>query len=67
MHKYEWDPETGGLLLSPQQEKSSKEPRPANIFSYVADLRQSCYNWERGIQRLRSRKGSCNVRQKHRI
>lgn len=28
MHKYEWDPETGGLLLSPQQEKSSKEPRP---------------------------------------
>lgn len=28
MHKYEWDPETGGLLLYPQQEKSSKEPRP---------------------------------------
>lgn len=28
MHKYDWDPETGGLLLSPQQEKSSKEPRP---------------------------------------
>lgn len=28
LHKYEWDPETGGLLLSPQQEKSSKEPRP---------------------------------------
>ena len=28
MHKYEWDPETGGILLSPQQEKSSKEPRP---------------------------------------
>lgn len=28
MHKYEWDAETGGILLSPQQEKSSKEPRP---------------------------------------
>ena len=28
MHKYDWDPETGGLLLSPQQEKTSKEPRP---------------------------------------
>ena len=28
MHKYEWDPITGGLLLLPQQEKSSKEPRP---------------------------------------
>ena len=28
MHKYEWDPETGGILLLPQQEKSSKEPRP---------------------------------------
>ena len=28
MHKYEWDPEPGGILLSPQQEKSSKEPRP---------------------------------------
>lgn len=28
MHKYEWDTETGGILLLPQQEKSSKEPRP---------------------------------------
>lgn len=28
MHKYEWDPVTGGILLLPQQEKSSKEPRP---------------------------------------
>ena len=28
MHKYEWDPTTGGILLLPQQEKSSKEPRP---------------------------------------
>ena len=28
MHQYEWDPETGGLLLKPQQEKMSKEPRP---------------------------------------
>lgn len=28
MHKYVWDPETGGILLLPQQEKSSKEPRP---------------------------------------
>ena len=28
LHKYEWDPETGGILLLPQQEKSSKEPRP---------------------------------------
>ncbi len=28
MHKYKWDPITGGLLLLPQQEKSSKEPRP---------------------------------------
>ena len=28
MYKYEWDPETGGILLLPQQEKSSKEPRP---------------------------------------
>ena len=28
MHKYEWDPETGGILLLPQQEKSSREPRP---------------------------------------
>lgn len=28
MHKYEWDPITGGILLLPQQEKSSKEPRP---------------------------------------
>lgn len=28
VHKYEWDAETGGILLSPQQEKSSKEPRP---------------------------------------
>ena len=28
MHKYEWDPATGGILLLPQQEKSSKEPRP---------------------------------------
>lgn len=28
LHKYEWDPITGGLLLLPQQEKSSKEPRP---------------------------------------
>lgn len=28
MHKYEWDPTTGGILLLPQQEKSSREPRP---------------------------------------
>lgn len=28
MHKYEWDPMTGGILLLPQQEKSSREPRP---------------------------------------
>lgn len=28
MHKYEWDPVTGGILLLPQQEKSSREPRP---------------------------------------
>lgn len=28
MHKYEWDPVTGGILLLPQQEKNSKEPRP---------------------------------------
>lgn len=28
MHKYEWDSETGGILLLPQQEKSSREPRP---------------------------------------
>lgn len=28
MHKYEWDPATGGILLLPQQEKSSREPRP---------------------------------------
>ena len=28
MHKYEWDQETGGILLLPQQEKSSREPRP---------------------------------------
>ena len=28
LHKYEWDPVTGGILLLPQQEKSSKEPRP---------------------------------------
>lgn len=28
MHKYVWDPVTGGILLLPQQEKSSKEPRP---------------------------------------
>lgn len=28
MHKYEWDPATGGIQLLPQQEKSSKEPRP---------------------------------------
>lgn len=28
MHKYEWDPITGGILLLPQQEKSSREPRP---------------------------------------
>lgn len=28
VHKYEWDAETGGILLSPQQEKSSREPRP---------------------------------------
>lgn len=28
MHKYEWDSATGGILLLPQQEKSSKEPRP---------------------------------------
>ncbi len=28
MHKYTWDPETGGILLLPTQEKTSKEPRP---------------------------------------
>lgn len=28
MHKYEWDPVTGGILLLPQQEKNSREPRP---------------------------------------
>ena len=28
LHKYEWDQTTGGVLLLPQQEKSSKEPRP---------------------------------------
>ncbi len=28
MHKYEWDSATGGILLLPQQEKSSREPRP---------------------------------------
>lgn len=28
LHKYEWDPVTGGILLLPQQEKSSREPRP---------------------------------------
>lgn len=28
MHQYEWDPETGGILLKPQQSKSSNEPRP---------------------------------------
>ncbi len=28
MHKYTWDLESGGLLLLPQQEKSSREPRP---------------------------------------
>lgn len=28
MHKYEWDPATGGVLLLPQQEKTSREPRP---------------------------------------
>ena len=28
MHKYKWDPMTGGILLLPQQEKSSREPRP---------------------------------------
>ncbi len=28
MHKYEWDSVTGGILLLPQQEKSSREPRP---------------------------------------
>ena len=28
LHKYEWDSVTGGILLLPQQEKSSKEPRP---------------------------------------
>lgn len=28
MHQYEWDPETGGIVLKPQQSKSSKEPRP---------------------------------------
>lgn len=28
LHKYEWDPETGGILLLPQQEKTSREPRP---------------------------------------
>lgn len=28
MHKYEWDRVTGGILLLPQQEKSSWEPRP---------------------------------------
>jgi len=28
MHQYGWDPETGGILLKPQQSKSSNEPRP---------------------------------------
>lgn len=28
MHKYKWDPVTGGILLLPPQEKSSREPRP---------------------------------------
>lgn len=28
MHQYEWDAETGGILLKPQQSKSSNEPRP---------------------------------------
>ena len=28
MHKYEWDPVTGGIILLPQQERCSKEPRP---------------------------------------
>lgn len=28
LHRTVWDPETGGILLLPQQEKSSREPRP---------------------------------------
>ena len=28
LHKYEWDPTTGGIILLPQQEKCSREPRP---------------------------------------
>ena len=28
MYKYKWDLVTGGLILMPQQEKSSREPRP---------------------------------------
>lgn len=28
MYQYEWDAETGGLLLTTEQEKFSKEPRP---------------------------------------
>ena len=28
MYQYIWDPETGGLLLTSEQSKFSKEPRP---------------------------------------
>ncbi len=28
MYKYEWDKETGGIILLPEPEKMSLEPRP---------------------------------------
>ena len=28
MYQYIWDPETGGLLLTSEQSRFSKEPRP---------------------------------------
>lgn len=36
MHKYEWDKETGGLLLTTDELKMSKEPRP--VYSQELDI-----------------------------
>ena len=36
MYTYEWDPETGGLLLQPKPAEFSKEPRP--VYYQELDL-----------------------------
>lgn len=63
MYQYLWDEETGGLLLTTEQSKFSKEPRPVYASELtilvVSQRRQRSTHVVRGKQLHISRKNGC--------